>query len=74
LEKTGLWEYIHNKKVTFGTYAIYGYSYVVPSPFLMKDWGKNDVSRFVDPGCLAPEEGAHSFEIETDEIIRSTGQ
>lgn len=53
-EHEGLWQYIHNKKVVFGAYFVYGYSYVPPSPFLMKDWEKYDVSRYVDPGCVPP--------------------
>ena len=71
-EEEGLWEYIHNKKVAFGEYSVYGYSYIPPSPFLMKDWEKYDVSRFVDPGCVPPEEGSHSYEIKKDDIIYST--
>ncbi len=73
-EKEGLWYYTHNKKVIFGNYTVYGYSFVPPSPFLMKDWEKYDVSRFVDPGCVPPEEGSHSFKIKPDDIIYSTIQ
>ncbi len=71
-EEEGLWEYIHNKKVSFGEYSVYGYSFIPPSPFLMKDWEKYDVSRYVDPGCVPPEEGSHSFEVKKDDIIYST--
>ncbi len=73
-ENVGLWQYVHNKKVSFEKYSVYGYSYVPPSPFLMKDWEKYDVSRYVDPGCVPPEEGSHSFEIKPDDIIYSTIQ
>ena len=73
-ENECLWQYVHNKKVSFGKYSVYGYSYVPPSPFLMKDWEKYDVSRYVDPGCVPPEEGSHSFEIKPDDIIYSTIQ
>ena len=31
-----------------------------PTPFLLKDWERYDVSRFVDPGCVSPEEGRRS--------------
>jgi len=71
-EKEGLWNYIHGKKVSFDKYKIYGYSYVPPTPFLMKDWEKYDVSRYVDPGCVPPEEGSHSYEIKKDDILYST--
>ncbi len=71
-EKEELWEYIHNKKVNFGEYLVYGYSFIPPTPFMMKDWEKYDVSRYVDPGCVPPEEGRHSFEIKKDDIMYST--
>jgi Icc-related predicted phosphoesterase len=57
----GLWDYAHNKKVQFGQYVVFGYSYVPPTPFILKDWEKFDVSRYVDPGSVPPEEGIHSF-------------
>lgn len=56
----GLWDYLHNRSVTFGEYQIYGYNYVPPTPFLNKDWERYDISRFVDPGCIPPEQGRHS--------------
>ena len=71
-ESIGLWEYVHNKKVEFGDYYIYGYSYIPPTPFYMKDWEKYDVSRYVDPGCIPPEEGFHSIKVNKNEIIYST--
>ena len=73
-ESEGIWEYIHNKKVTFNKFSVYGYSYVPPTPFSIKDWEKYDVSRYVDPGCVPPEEGSHSYEIKMDDIIYSTIQ
>jgi len=56
----GLWEYIHNQRIEMGTHPVYGYSFVPPSPFLLKDWERYDVSRFVDSGCVSPEEGFRS--------------
>ena len=56
-----LWEYIHNRKVPFGNYTVYGYSFIPPSPFGLKDWEKYDVSRFVDPGCTHPSEGMRTI-------------
>jgi len=35
---------------------------VPPTPFLLKDWEKYDVSAYVDPGCVSPEEGYHRVE------------
>lgn len=56
-EKLFLWQYIHNKKVEFNDYLIYGYANIPPTPFLLKDWERYDVSRYVDPGCIHPTDG-----------------
>ena len=63
LERQGLLEYIHNRKRRFGDYTVYGYSCVPPTPFLLKDWERYDVSRYVDPGALSPEEGRYSVPV-----------
>jgi Icc-related predicted phosphoesterase len=57
----GLWDYIHHRKANLRDWPVYGYSYIPPSPFMLKDWERYDVSRYVDPGCIAPEEGMHSI-------------
>lgn len=59
----GLWEYSHNRKISFGEFFVYGYSYVPPTPFRLKDWERYDVSRYVDPGSLAPTEGVLSVPV-----------
>ncbi len=59
----GIWEYINERKVEFGQYTVYGYSYVPPTPFLLKDWEKYDVSRYIDPGDVSPEEGYRSVPV-----------
>ncbi len=53
----GLWRYLHSHRAKFNDYQVYGYSYVPPTPFQLKDWERYDVSRFVDPGAVSPEEG-----------------
>jgi uncharacterized protein len=58
----GLYEYLHFRKTQVGPYTVYGYSCVPPTPFLLKDWERYDVSRFTDPGCIPPEEGRFSIE------------
>ncbi len=73
-ELQGIWNYVHNKKVQFREFAIYGYSYVPPTPFLLKDWERYDVSRYVDPGCVPPEEGTFSFDEKKDDVSYSTIQ
>jgi uncharacterized protein len=64
--KTGLFHYIHQRKVKWKGYYIYGYSFVPPTPFQLKDWEKYDVSRFVDPGCIPPTEGFRTKETKED--------
>jgi Icc-related predicted phosphoesterase len=56
-----VWEYVHGRKVEFNSFIVYGYAYVPPTPFRLKDWERYDVSRYVDPGCISPEEGVRSF-------------
>ena len=74
MEREKIWEYIHNKSAQFGPYNIYGYAYVPPTPFLNKDWERYDISRFTDPGCIAPEEGWHSVEQPINIIQHATIQ
>jgi Icc-related predicted phosphoesterase len=71
-QQVGIWKYIHNKKIRFKDFDIYGYSYVPPTPFQLKDWEKYDVSQFVDPGCVSPEEGWHSVNVPKHELKYST--
>jgi Icc-related predicted phosphoesterase len=63
LAARNLLEYIHNRHVNIGDYDVYGYAYVVPTPFLLKDWERYDVSRYVDPGCVSPEAGYRSVAV-----------
>lgn len=71
-DENNLWNYIHNKSITINEYNIYGYSYIPPTPFVLKDWEKYDVSRFVDPGCISPEDGKYSVEVNINNIKYST--
>lgn len=71
-EKSGVIKYLNFKKTEIKNYKIFGYSYVPPTPFLLKDWEKYDVSRYVDPGCVSPEEGYRSVKVEESEIKYST--
>lgn len=72
LEKQSLIEYIHFRKTKFLEYDIYGYAFTPPSPFLLKDWEKYDVSRFVDPGSISPEEGKRTVDVSIHEKKYST--
>ena len=59
-ETLGLWNYLHFRKIECVGFTVYGYACVPPTPFTLKDWERYDVSRFVDPGCISPEEGWRS--------------
>jgi hypothetical protein len=56
-EERGLWEYVHGRRAVWEEWEVRGYNCVPPTPFLLKDWERYDVSRYVDPGCIPPEEG-----------------
>jgi uncharacterized protein len=62
-EKTGVWKYINNKSIVYKGFEIFGYCWVPPTPFRLKDWERYDVSRYVDPGCVSPEEGGHHSDV-----------
>jgi uncharacterized protein len=63
LEGRGLLQHAHGRRLDVGGRPFYGYACVPPTPFLLKDWERYDVSRFVDPGCLSPEEGRRSVPV-----------
>lgn len=64
----GIWHYLHQRKYRLMEFSIYGLGYVPPTPFRLKDWERYDVSRYVPPGCLSPEEGFRTVPIEESEI------
>ncbi len=66
-ESDGLWTWVHGRRVAWEKFSVYGYAYTPPSPFRLKDWEKYDVSRFVDPGCISPEEGWRSVPVSEGE-------
>jgi Icc-related predicted phosphoesterase len=71
---TGLWVYAHNRIASLSGYRVFGYAYVPPTPFMLKDWERYDVSRYVPPGCVSPEEGRRSVSRPQNEIRYSTIQ
>jgi len=73
-DQENLWKYMHCRKVAFMDYQVYGYSCVPPTPFALKDWERYDVSRFVDPGASAPEEGRLTSALSEKEIHDHTIQ
>ena len=68
----GTWEYVHGRKELVDGIPVYGYSYVPPTPFHNKDWERYDVSRFVDPGCVPPDEGYRSVSVPEREMQLAT--
>jgi Icc-related predicted phosphoesterase len=73
-ESLGLWNNLHFRKIEFGGFTVYGYACVPPTPFALKDWERYDVSRFVDLGCISPEEGWRSVPVSPQEIRYATIQ
>lgn len=72
LEDQALWTYIHNRCTRWEGYRICGYACVPPTPFFLKDWERYDVSRYLDPLCVAPEEGCHSISISKERLKQET--
>lgn len=68
----GLWEYIHGRSVDWDNWRVFGYACVPPTPFRLKDWERYDVSRYVDPGCISPEEGWRSVPLDPREARYAT--
>jgi Icc-related predicted phosphoesterase len=72
VEAAGLWRYCHGRRLDLDAFDVYGYSYVPPTPFHLKDWERYDVSRYVPPGCVSPEEGRRSVAVDEREVRLAT--
>jgi Icc-related predicted phosphoesterase len=70
----GAWEYVHGRRASVDQYDVYGYACVPPTPFLLKDWERYDVSRHVDPGCVSPEEGHRTVPVGENQVRYGTIQ
>ncbi len=71
-ERRGYWTYVHFKTAPFEDAIVYGYAYVPPTPFHLKDWERYDVSRYVDPGSVSPEEGGRTVAVSEQELKYAT--
>ena len=71
-ERQGYWTYLHERWSSIGSCAVFGYAYVPPTPFQLKDWERYDVSRYTDPGCVSPERGQRSVRVDPDEVRYGT--
>lgn len=69
-----LWHYLHMRCSRHDDMLLYGYNYVPPTPFQFKDWERYDVSRYVEPGCVSPEEGHRSVTVDAMETRYATIQ
>jgi Icc-related predicted phosphoesterase len=65
----GLWEFAHGRRIEVESVPVFGYAFVPPTPFPLKDWERYDVSRGVDPGCTSPEEGVRTVAVE-ESVVR----
>ena len=69
-----LWHYAHEQKFALSSFSVFGYACVPPTPFLLKDWECYDVSRYVPPGCVSPEEGRRSVHADESRVKWGTIQ
>lgn len=67
ISNKNLWHYIHNKQIKYDNYKFIGYSYSPPSPFMLKDWEKYDISTNVEEGCISPENGITTTPVDDKE-------
>ena len=72
LDARGLLTYAHGRRVALEDHVAFGYAYVPPTPFLLKDWERYDVSRHVEPGCVSPEEGWRSVDVDEVDLRYGT--
>jgi len=72
--ESGFWRYMHERGDSIADFHLYGYGCVPPTPFLLKDWERYDVSRYVPPGCVSPEEGYRTVGVPTNEVRWGTIQ
>ena len=71
-DRAGWWTYLHRRVTAVGVHRVIGYSCVPPTPFLLKDWERYDVGRFVDPGCVSPEQGYRTVPFDAEELRSRT--
>ena len=73
-DRAGLWRYLHNRRIDYRGHALYGYACIPPSPFMLKDWERYDVSRYVDVGASPPTSGWRSVPVAEEELRSRTIQ
>ena len=73
-ETAGIWIYLHQRKFEHQHFQFYGYGFIPPTPFQLKDWEKYDISRYVEFSCLSPEEGFRTIPVDPVQIRQATIQ
>lgn len=63
-DSSGIIRYAAMRRVSIGGTVIFGYPFVPPTPFFLKDWELYDLSAYVDPGNVPPEDGHFTVDIE----------
>lgn len=63
LELKGLICFANKTVISKPCYNVLGYPYVPPTPFLLKDWEKYDVSRYLPRDTVSPEDGIRTIEV-----------
>jgi Icc-related predicted phosphoesterase len=53
-------------------YTVLGYACVPPTPFLLKDWERYDVSRYLGPVDVSPEDGIHLIPFDPEAVRYGT--
>ncbi len=71
-ESRGAFEYLHGRRADLFGHPVLGYACVPPTPFPLKDFERYDVSRFVDPGCVSPEEGLRTVPVDPSDARHGT--
>jgi len=72
LAAEGLLADLHMGRTTIATFDVFGYACVPPTPFLLKDWERWDVSRHLEPGCVSPEEGYRTVPADPSDVRYGT--
>lgn len=69
-DRAGIWTYLQHRRASWCGYDLFGYGCVPPTPFRLKDWERYDVSRHLDPGAIAPDEGLRTVADPSPERLR----
>jgi len=72
-ESMELWRYITGARFKFGPYVFFGYSFVPPTPFQLKDWEKFDTDTALPHGSIEPGGGFRTVEPDYDPTKDSIG-